>query len=669
MTRAETTINSVSAEMKKNKPFCCVSIAYIAIFCYLFVFNGTGSLYAAGNSSSETVSDSLEIERLTSHLRTYMVERRLDDARLTIDSIMAVAILANMQQKVGDCYYNHALVERTAGNRDGFAENLRKAIEIYKKEKAWWSAARAKTLIAQQYVSERNYTAALYAFSESLMMRKVAGDSLGMANNLINMGNICFIDGRMAEAGDYFYRAMRITDDLENNTLKATVLKNMSNVHMRQRQYNIALDYLQQALEIHRTSDLPEEKSDVLMNTGIVYYKLDSLETAKQYLEQSLEIKLALQTDLPDLINIYNNLGVIAHELGDNDTAIQYYASNLEVARQINDRQAEAFALNNLGSRKMAIGDTTSLSLLNESLDISRNLGLKKLVLTNYDNLQQYHSRFGNFERAYDYSIKYRLLNDSIFNEESAATILELQTQYDTEMKEKENELLRNQASIQQLRIVILTISAGAIALIAVLFIILFGLKSKSLRQTRLLIKKEKELNEMEREKNQQEYQHLQDVLFAEEQINRLQKEQINQKNKKLSASTLHIINKNELLNNIRKIARDIAGDNNQSITSSAEQLIEMIDNNINLDEQWDQFKVHFESVHTAFFKRLTEHSPNLTHNELKLAAYLRMNLSSKEIAQMLNISIESATTKRYRLRKKFKLNKEENLVAFLGGF
>nr|NQU91355.1 hypothetical protein [Bacteroidota bacterium] len=60
---------------------------------------------------------------------------------------------------------------------------------------------------------------------------------------------------------------------------------------------------------------------------------------------------------------------------------------------------------------------------------------------------------------------------------------------------------------------------------------------------------------------------------------------------------------------------------------------------------------------------------PNLTQNELKLCSYLRMNLSTKEIAQMLNISLESVTTKRYRLRKKLQLENEENLVEFIGGF
>lgn len=60
---------------------------------------------------------------------------------------------------------------------------------------------------------------------------------------------------------------------------------------------------------------------------------------------------------------------------------------------------------------------------------------------------------------------------------------------------------------------------------------------------------------------------------------------------------------------------------------------------------------------------------PNLTQNELKLCAYLRINLSSKEIAQMLNISPESLITKRYRLRKKLDLDTEDNLVKFLSNF
>ncbi len=99
------------------------------------------------------------------------------------------------------------------------------------------------------------------------------------------------------------------------------------------------------------------------------------------------------------------------------------------------------------------------------------------------------------------------------------------------------------------------------------------------------------------------------------------------------------------------------------------EELIKEVDDNFNLDEQWELFQRHFEAVHPGFFSRLGKEYPNLTHNELKLCAYLRINLSSKEIAQILNISVDSAITKRYRLRKKLNLQNESNLIEFLMQF
>ena len=187
--------------------------------------------------------------------------------------------------------------------------------------------------------------------------------------------------------------------------------------------------------------------------------------------------------------------------------------------------------------------------------------------------------------------------------------------------------------------------------------------------QSKKLRDKESELHKLALEKRAHENQHLQQVLFAEEQINKLQKEKLQQKNRELSASTLHILNKNEVLGNIRKTANLALKDKEVDKANYFRELIREIDNNTNLDEQWDQFKLHFESVHKGFFRKLTNNYPNLTQNELKLCAYLRMNLSTKEIAQMLHISVDSVTTKRYRLRKKLQLDTEENLVGFLSDY
>ncbi|MEA3446274.1 MAG: LuxR C-terminal-related transcriptional regulator, partial [Bacteroidota bacterium] len=91
-----------------------------------------------------------------------------------------------------------------------------------------------------------------------------------------------------------------------------------------------------------------------------------------------------------------------------------------------------------------------------------------------------------------------------------------------------------------------------------------------------------------------------------------------------------------------------------------------VIKDNIDSDNDWQQFKLHFEEVHIGFFDNLKTNYPGLTQNELKLCAYLRINLSSKEIAQMLHNTSDTINKSRYRLRKKLNLSNEDDLIEFI---
>lgn len=91
-----------------------------------------------------------------------------------------------------------------------------------------------------------------------------------------------------------------------------------------------------------------------------------------------------------------------------------------------------------------------------------------------------------------------------------------------------------------------------------------------------------------------------------------------------------------------------------------------MIDHSFNLDQDWEEFKMHFEAVHKGFFKALKRHAPELTINELRLSALVKLNLNIKEAATILNISPDSVKTARYRLRKKLNLKSDQDLSGFL---
>jgi len=157
----------------------------------------------------------------------------------------------------------------------------------------------------------------------------------------------------------------------------------------------------------------------------------------------------------------------------------------------------------------------------------------------------------------------------------------------------------------------------------------------------------------------------------SEKEVVRLRNEKLEAeiafKNKELANMTMHLIQRGEALAKIKEtILAVIKKHHFNDSTINFRQLIRLIRSAERADEDWEQFSKHFNHVNEGFFTTLKEEYPELTPNELKLCAFLHMNLSSKEIAQLMNITIKAVEVGRYRLRKKLKLNPEQNLYEFL---
>jgi DNA-binding CsgD family transcriptional regulator len=134
----------------------------------------------------------------------------------------------------------------------------------------------------------------------------------------------------------------------------------------------------------------------------------------------------------------------------------------------------------------------------------------------------------------------------------------------------------------------------------------------------------------------------------------------IESKNRELAISTMSLIKKNEFLNNIKKELKD--KDGGQDLT----KVIKIIDKNLNNTDDWKLFEEAFNNADKDFLKHIKSLHPSLTPNDLRLCAYLRLNLTSKEIAPLLNISYRSVEVKRYRLRKKIGLPHESSLTSYI---
>lgn len=188
-------------------------------------------------------------------------------------------------------------------------------------------------------------------------------------------------------------------------------------------------------------------------------------------------------------------------------------------------------------------------------------------------------------------------------------------------------------------------------------------------------IRFKKEVRLIETEKNitilQQERKLQQAEVESNEMIGQLRSEkleaEIEFQNRELASATMHLVQKNSLILKIRdSLLKMEKSSELTEMKKSARTLTNMLNGADQLDEEWERFSMHFDKVHADFLTRLRDLHPNLTPKDQKLCAFLRMNLSTKEIAPLLNISVRGVEISRYRLRKKLNLDSEVNLVEFV---
>lgn len=213
------------------------------------------------------------------------------------------------------------------------------------------------------------------------------------------------------------------------------------------------------------------------------------------------------------------------------------------------------------------------------------------------------------------------------------------------------------------------------LAYVIYLFLIIFSLflliysVLKRIEKVKLREEKIQKEKFLELERNMQR-----ETLISEKEIIRLRNEKLRQemknKNKELADSTMQTIRKNKFLIHIKTDLMTIHSNiTNENVKKNIKSIIRKLDNDINNENNWKVFENHFLNVHEEFLIKFKQAYPEITPSELRLCACLRMNLSSKEIGSLFNISVRGVETSRYRLRKVLNLDRKTNLTDFILSF
>ena len=550
---------------------------------------------------------------------------------------------------------------------------------------------------AWYYLNEFEKAIYCYEASAEAAINSFGQNSLQYASRINDVGYCYYVIGVYDLALSHYYEALEILEVINAEDDYFTTLSNIGTVHFNNGAYEKAIKYFEETLEYDITKGHNYEASVTENNIGKVYQAWGKYTQALDYFNRSLSY--AIQNDRPDLQSVrISNLGMVYLDLGDTETALEMLNSALHIdslqknAFKVAIRKSElsriyaglgnhqkAINLSNEAllffenrgineSRVIVLNDLGRYNLLEKDFDesqlhfekgarLAQSIRSDKMLLSSWIGLSELFEAKGDYQKALFFSKKADSLDKVIFNEVTHQQLANYEIKYRTKEAEVENELLRNEVNQRKTRIILLLFGIAGLLIIMVLLVRVNALNRKSLKQQKLVAAFEKAEKERERA-------HYEDKVFAEKQINRLQREkydsEIAHKNQLLVNSTLGLVQKNEVLSQLKEKVKSLPSDDH------TKEIFELIRDNIDQDQNWKKFRVEFTSIHPRFFDNLTTKFPDLSDNNVQLCAYLRISLSSKEIANLMSISVSSVNKNRQRLRKKLYLEAETDLSEFL---
>ncbi|WP_282016442.1 tetratricopeptide repeat protein [Marinifilum flexuosum] len=553
----------------------------------------------------------------------------------------------------------------------------RQALDLARKLKQPNLEIKALIYLGREHSNLGNYFEGLQNFkkAQKIAIENKLDHSLVDAWNEI--GITYFHIGNYKEAQTYYFKALEKAELIKYKEREIGLQNNIAIIYSIYKDHDKALELFTKLLNIYEVENDSIQIALTSVNISNIYDELGKYEEGLEYLNKAIPIFISSGNKLK-LSSTLNNRGNIYSKVGQLDKALTDYWDALKIAEKNNFESGIISSSINLGQYYVLNKKhEKAIDFFENALKISLENHDKARVMECYEGLANAYELSGNYKMALSNTRLYLSYKDEIYNEQTQKQISEIQIKYETEKKENEIEFLQDRIKTQKRNLLIIL---GGLLVISVLILRVLKLKQSNLERKNLLLEQEKQMDQLalqkmeaETREKEQENLRLNEEMVANEEINRLKqlkyKTELKHKERELAANALHMVSKNETLNSFKKLAEDALLAQNTEVKKALRKLIQEIESNIHLDQDWDKFKMHFEEVHQGFFKSLLDRHTDLNTNELRFCAYLRLNLDAKEIARILNISVNAIEKRRYRLRKKLSLESTDSLFEYINRF
>jgi len=478
-----------------------------------------------------------------------------------------------------------------------------------------------------------------------------------LATNNIGVNYYSLLD--YGEALNYYLESYTIAVKKLEPKHEMVVLNNIAILYSKEEDYSKAKEYFKKAYDIAKKNKDLFKTGMYAMNLGNVCNEAGNLKEARAYIIESLPY---LKTD----IDMY----LLAETgLAENDLLMGHATQARDKATAILS-QLKTPGFNDTWLSLMLVITESHIKdqqyieavvFANKILASKPNVDVKKNV---FGLLSETYSKSGRYDAALQYKDSviaaekklYKIKNSQLYNN----------SRVKFEIQDYKNQITINTEKLAAERKLFYYIIVVIIAIVLIIILVLRNLSVKH-RQKQLLAERNEKVMALELEKEKNENLLLEQQIKERETTGLLEQErlkgEIEARNRKLSAKALYLSGRNEL---IEDILSSVSGTTELSKNPALAGHIKTLKTHLKTNDEWDSFLTHFEEVNQGFLSRLKAKQPALTANDVRFITYIYMNLSTKEIASMLNITAEAIRKRKERLATKMELPEGTSLYDYL---
>jgi tetratricopeptide (TPR) repeat protein/DNA-binding CsgD family transcriptional regulator len=487
-------------------------------------------------------------------------------------------------------------------------------------------------LLARFYFFTSDLPNAMAYAVKSKSLAESAGLEMEMAQSLDAIGTIYYDIGNQNKSSESFYSSLKIYEKLNQKSGLGATYCRIGTLYLDQKDFDKAASYYSKSIDIAKEINSQEGIASNLNNLAKVYYQQKDYEKSLVTFEEALHINLESGNQYLIGSN-YLNISEVYLSQGRYDEAIEYVYKARGIFEKLGNKLRFAKTQIMLSKIYLQTGNSTkSDSMALSSLAIGLGNGYKDVIVASAEQLSKSYLAKMDSVKAFRYYIIEKQYKDSLFLDEKQKTLTRLELQVQFEKNEYDLKMAR-----QKRNIAIFIVSGALLFSLVIILLILKQLKMRA---------KQGQLEKASYEK------------------------ELEFKNKELVINVMSLMKKNEMLTDLSEKLIRIE---EESTTPESKATIKKVAHELQKsqdEEIWKEFSTRFKEVHGDFYSRLLKKFPLLTPNELKLCAFLRLNMSSKDIAELTGQRVSTLETARYRLRQKLGIvNSETNLVTFLSSF